>query len=142
MSILSFAVGMLTGILSGFGIGGGSLLILYLTNVAGMNQRSAGGINLLYFLCCAPAALIAHIKHHRIDKRAVLLCTLAGVPAAGDRVGYRPAAARIRGAAAVYRCERIDEQAKKIGKKSPPFSRYARRCTIDIFRQLCIIRIA
>ncbi len=82
MSILSFAVGMLTGILSGFGIGGGSLLILYLTNVAGMNQRSAGGINLLYFLCCAPAALIAHIKHHRIDKRAVLLCTLAGVPAA------------------------------------------------------------
>lgn len=82
MNLLSFAVGLLTGILSGFGIGGGSLLILYLTNVVGMDQRSAGGVNLLYFLCCAPAALIAHMKHHRIDKHAVLLCALAGVPAA------------------------------------------------------------
>ncbi len=79
MNILAFFVGLLTGIISGFGIGGGSLLILYLTSFAGINQYVAGGINLLYFLCCAPAALISHIRNHLVEKRAVILCTLAGI---------------------------------------------------------------
>ena len=82
MSILHFGIGLATGILSGFGIGGGSLLILYLTSFAGVSQVQAGGVNLLYFLFCAPSALISHIKNHLIDKKAVLLCTLAGVPTA------------------------------------------------------------
>ena len=43
------------------------------------NQYVAGGINLLYFLCCAPAALISHIRNHLVEKRAVILCTLAGI---------------------------------------------------------------
>ena len=76
---IAIVVGLLTDILSGFGIGGGSLLILYLTAVAGMDQYTAGGINLLYFLCCAPAALISHIRHKRVEGKAVLWCTLAGV---------------------------------------------------------------
>ncbi len=75
----NFVVGLLTGVLSGFGIGGGSLLILYLTSFAGVNQYVAGGINLLYFLFCAPAALISHIRNRLIDGRTVLWCTAAGV---------------------------------------------------------------
>ncbi len=75
----NFIVGLLTGILSGFGIGGGSLLILYLTSFAGINQYIAGGINLLYFLFCAPAALFSHIRNRLIDTRTVLWCTAAGV---------------------------------------------------------------
>ena len=76
---IAIVVGMATGILSGFGIGGGSLLILYLTAFAGMDQYTAGGVNLLYFLCCAPTALIAHLRHKRVELRAVLWCSLAGV---------------------------------------------------------------
>lgn len=76
---LAIAVGSLTGVLSGFGIGGGSLLILYLTAVMGMGQYQAGGINLLYFLCCAPTALISHIYHKRVEWQAVLWCSLAGI---------------------------------------------------------------
>lgn len=82
MNILHFIIGLATGILSGFGIGGGSLLILYLTSFAGVSQLRAGGVNLLYFIFCAPAALISHIKNHLIDKKAALLCTIAGVPTA------------------------------------------------------------
>lgn len=77
--ILNFAVGLATGVISGFGIGGGSLLILYLTGVAGVEQYLAGGINLLYFIFCAPAALISHIKNKLIVWKAVLWCTAAGV---------------------------------------------------------------
>ena len=79
MDIIEFLVGLLTGVLSGFGIGGGSLLILYLTGVAGVNQYVAGGINLLYFLFCAPAALISHIKNRLIDTKTVVWCTAAGI---------------------------------------------------------------
>lgn len=73
-------IGFLTGILSGFGIGGGSLLMLYLTLFACMNQRTAAGINLLYFIACAPAALISHLKNKLISGQAVLWCVLTGIP--------------------------------------------------------------
>ncbi len=76
---VAMVVGLLTGIISGFGIGGGSLLVLYLTAVAGVEQYSAAGINLLYFLACAPAALISHIRHKRVQWQAVLWCTVTGV---------------------------------------------------------------
>lgn len=78
MNWLNFAVGFATGILSGFGIGGGSLLILYLTGAAGVPSYRAGGINLLYFLFCAPAALVAHWRGGRIEKSTVLLCAGTG----------------------------------------------------------------
>ncbi len=79
MKIVEFLVGLATGVISGFGIGGGSLLILYLTAVAGVDQYAAGGINLLYFIGCAPASLISHIRAKRIVWQAVLFCTLTGV---------------------------------------------------------------
>ena len=76
----ALVVGLVTGILSGFGVGGGSLLMLYLTMFAGVQQFAAGGINLLYFIVCAPAALYSHIKNKLVDKQAVLWCTLTGLP--------------------------------------------------------------
>ncbi len=82
MSILDCIIGVATGIISGFGIGGGSLLVLYLTAFAGVSQYTAGGINLLYFIGCAPAALIGHMRQRSITWQAVLWCTLAGVAAA------------------------------------------------------------
>jgi uncharacterized membrane protein YfcA len=78
--LLPIFAGLATGILSGFGIGGGSLLMLYLTLIAGMPQQTAAGANLLYFIACAPAALISHFKNKLVCFRALLWCTLAGVP--------------------------------------------------------------
>lgn len=80
MTALKVLIGFLTGIISGFGVGGGSLLVLYLTVFAGVDQYTAGGVNLLYFTGCAPAALITHIREKRIVFRAVWLCLLAGIP--------------------------------------------------------------
>ena len=79
MTIVNFLVGMATGILSGFGIGGGSLLILYLTTFAGVPQYTAAGINLLFFLFCAPAALISHIRKHLVEKKTALIAIAAGI---------------------------------------------------------------
>ena len=54
--------GAVTGVLSGFGIGGGTLLLIYLTAFAGVEQTLAQGINLLYFLPAAATALPSHLK--------------------------------------------------------------------------------
>ena len=77
----SLLIGAATGVLSGFGIGGGTLLILWLTLVSGLSQSEAGGVNLLYFVACALPALWGHAKNKLIEKRAVLWCVLSGVPA-------------------------------------------------------------
>ena len=79
MNIWNILIGTATGIISGFGIGGGSLLVLYLTAVLDVSQYTAGGVNLLYFIGCAPAALIGHIRQGNIVTKAVLWCSIAGI---------------------------------------------------------------
>lgn len=82
VNIWSVVIGVATGIISGFGIGGGSILVLYLTAIMGVSQYAAGGINLLYFIGCAPAALVGHIKNKLVEWRTVLWCTIAGISVA------------------------------------------------------------
>lgn len=77
------AAGLVTGIISGFGIGGGTILMVYLTAMAGVAQRTAQGINLLYFLPTAAAALLLHSKNHYVEWKAVLPAVLCGCVTAG-----------------------------------------------------------
>ena len=68
--MIPILAGALTGILSGFGIGGGTLLLIYMTSFAGVPQNLAQGVNLLYFLPTAATALPAHIKNGYVDRTA------------------------------------------------------------------------
>ena len=76
--IVSILAGALCGIISGFGIGGGSLLMVWMTAVAALDQKTAQAINLLYFIPTALAALFFHWKNKVICKQAVLPAALAG----------------------------------------------------------------
>lgn len=75
----AFLAGVLTGILSGFGVGGGTLLLIYMTLFAGLEQTQAQGINLLYFLPTAALALPAHIKNGFIEKPVLFPSILSGL---------------------------------------------------------------
>ncbi len=80
--IVSLLMGTLLGFLTGLGIGGGSLLILWLTLALKMPQAEARGINLLFFL---PAALIACVFRHRqghLNIRQMLPSMAAGAAGA------------------------------------------------------------
>ena len=77
--VLPLAVGAVTGVLSGFGIGGGTLLLVYMTAFAGVEQNLAQGINLLYFLPAGLMALPAHVKNGYIEKAVLWPATLAGL---------------------------------------------------------------
>lgn len=81
--LIALLAGTVTGVLSAFGIGGGSLLLIYLTAFASVSQHQAQGINLLYFLPAAVAALPAHHKNGLLDKKAILPAILAGLIFAG-----------------------------------------------------------
>lgn len=81
--LLAGIAGILCGVLSGFGIGGGSLLMVWMTAVAAMDQKMAQGINLLYFIPTSLAALIFHIKNKMICWKAVIPAALFGCAAAG-----------------------------------------------------------
>ena len=125
----AFVVGLLTGVLSGCGIGGGSLLLLWLTLVQDMPQFTAGGINLLYFLACAPAALVSHLKNRLIDRGAVKFCVpfgamtslLASFAAAGTDTSLLRHPAAVRRAAALYRRKRIVYKTEKSGNRPEAF---------------------
>ena len=80
--ILPLIVGAATGVLSGFGVGGGTLLLVYMTAFAGVEQRLAQGINLLYFLPAGLLALPAHVKNGYIEKPALLPAIGAGLACA------------------------------------------------------------
>lgn len=78
MSWLALLPGLVCGVLSGLGIGGGTLLMVWMTAVAGIAQQTAQGINLLYFLPTAGTALIFHAKNRLIRLRVVVPAVLAG----------------------------------------------------------------
>lgn len=76
---IAFLAGAVTGVLSAFGVGGGTLLLIYMTTFAGVEQHLAQGINLLYFLPTAAIALPCHIKNGYVDKAVSLPAIVAGL---------------------------------------------------------------
>lgn len=70
---------LLAGALGAMGMGGGGVLIIYLTLVVGMAQHTAQGVNLLLFIPCACFALISYFRKKLIDLRAALPAILCGL---------------------------------------------------------------
>ena len=69
--IIPFLCGLGASILSAWGVGGGTLLLLVMTLFLDVDQRTAQGINLLYFLPTAGAGLLFHRKAGMLDKQAL-----------------------------------------------------------------------
>ncbi len=82
MIFIDIIAAFLMGALSGMGIGGGGLLVIYLTLLRGVGQISAQGLNLYFFIFASVAALFVHGAKRRIDYKAALLLALFGLPAA------------------------------------------------------------
>ncbi len=66
--ILPFGVALATGILSSWGVGGGTLLLVCMTLFLDVGQREAQAVNLLFFLPTAAIGLFFHQKNGFLDK--------------------------------------------------------------------------
>ncbi len=80
--LLPLLAGFGTGILSAWGVGGGTLLLLVMTLFLGVDQTTAQGINLLYFLPTAGVALVSHRKNGLLEKDVVKAAVPTGLAAA------------------------------------------------------------
>ncbi|HOQ38205.1 MAG TPA: sulfite exporter TauE/SafE family protein [Acetivibrio sp.] len=65
--MLLFLIGLISGIISGMGIGGGTVLIPALVIFVHPDQHIAQSVNLLFFIPTAIIALIVHIKNKRVN---------------------------------------------------------------------------
>lgn len=70
--------GTALGFLAGIGVGGGSLLMLWLTLVLGMEHNQARIINLLFFIPSAVIASIFRWKQGNLDFRKILPAVICG----------------------------------------------------------------
>lgn len=75
---VTLLVGTLLGFLTGLGIGGGSLLILWLTMVLGVDPAAARGINLLFFLPSALIACLFRLRQGTLQLSPVIPAAIAG----------------------------------------------------------------
>lgn len=65
--LLPFLCGLGAAVISAWGVGGGTLLLLVMTLFLGVDQRMAQGINLLFFLPTAISALLCHWQKGYLD---------------------------------------------------------------------------
>lgn len=80
--LLPILCGLGTGILSAWGVGGGTLLLLCMTLFLGVEQREAQAINLLFFLPTAGISLLFHGRNGYLDRPTVKAAALPGSLAA------------------------------------------------------------
>ncbi len=77
--VVGIAVGAALGFLSGLGVGGGSLLMLWLTLVSGLEQSQARLINLMFFIPCALISTLFRWKEGKANWPLTLTAIAAGL---------------------------------------------------------------
>ena len=78
-------IGLISGIISGMGMGGGTILILLLSMFADVEQHIAQGTNVIFFVPTAIAAIFIFIKNKNIKFKVAIPICLWGL--AGTFVG-------------------------------------------------------
>lgn len=80
--IVFVLAGLFAGVLSGMGMGGGTVLIPILTIFLGVEQHAAQGLNMLAFFPGAVLALLVHKRDHRLAAKKSLPLLYGGIAGA------------------------------------------------------------
>ena len=79
MLVISLAVAFIISVLSGMGVGGGGLFVIYLALFTSTPQLEIQGINLAFFLLSCSAALIIHLRKRKIFWTTVFIMAFFGI---------------------------------------------------------------
>ena len=77
--MLDFLIGFMVSVLSGLGIGGGGLLVIWLVLQNNVDQISAQAINLVYFLFSSGAAMLVHLTKRKLNPKLIAFVALFGI---------------------------------------------------------------
>lgn len=77
--ITEIIAGLLSGIISGMGIGGGTILIPALTLFLNIDQHTSQGVNLLFFIPTAIVAIFIHKKNGNLSFKTAIPMIIWGI---------------------------------------------------------------
>lgn len=77
--VIDIAASVIMGALAGMGIGGGGLLVIYLTLVKNYPQIDAQAVNLIFFVFAVTASLFIHSKKRTLDIRLISIFAVTGI---------------------------------------------------------------
>jgi len=77
--MVNFLIGFSAALLGALGMGGGSVLLVYLTAFAGVEQLTAQGINLMFFFPVAIIALIFHCRNKLVQFKIAAFTIIGGI---------------------------------------------------------------
>lgn len=72
-------IGLVSGIVSGTGMGGGTILIFLLSFMLGIEQHVAQATNLIFFIPTSIVAIIVNLKNKNIDIKLALFIAIFGI---------------------------------------------------------------
>lgn len=71
--------GLIAGIVTGLGMGGGSILILLLSAFLGLDQHIAQATNLVFFIPTSIVAIYTNLKYKNVDLKLASIISIFGV---------------------------------------------------------------
>ena len=77
--MIEILIGFISGIVSGTGMGGGTILILCLSIFLGINQKIAQATNLIFFIPTSIAAIYINIKQKKINLKISKIIIWGGI---------------------------------------------------------------
>lgn len=72
-------IGIISGFVSGMGMGGGTILILCLSMFMGVEQHIAQATNLVFFIPTSIIAIIINIKQKYVDFKVAIPIAISGI---------------------------------------------------------------
>ena len=85
--MINIIFGVISGIISSLGIGGGTILIFLLISFSEIEQHIAQGVNLIFFIPTSIVSIFINLKNNNIEKRTALIVSIFGI--IGDILGAR-----------------------------------------------------
>ena len=77
--MLNVVIGTVSGLVSGMGMGGGTILILCLSLFLGIDQHIAQGANLIFFIPTSITSIITNIKQKLIQWKTGIFVSIFGI---------------------------------------------------------------
>ena len=77
--MIELLISLISGIVSGTGMGGGTILIFGLVFILGVDQHTAQATNLIFFIPTSIMAIIVNIKNKNIDLKTAIVISISGI---------------------------------------------------------------
>ena len=72
-------ISLISGIVSGLGMGGGTILIFLLSNIVKIEQHTAQATNLIFFIPTSIVAIIVNLKNKNVNLKIAIIISLFGI---------------------------------------------------------------